>query len=45
LLKVALYNVVVSNNKIKLKYKLNIYNVKKILNNKVINKTIKYLIK
>ena len=45
LLKVALRNVVVSNTKIKLKNKLNIYNVKKILNSKVINKTIKYLIK
>jgi hypothetical protein len=45
LLKLALLGIAVSNKQVKPKNKLNIYNIKKILDSKVSNKKIEYLIK
>jgi hypothetical protein len=45
LLELALPGVVVSNKEIELKHKLNVYNVKKILDNRVSKRKAKYLVK
>jgi hypothetical protein len=45
LLELALLGIAVSNKEIKSNYKLNIYNIKRILDSKVSKKKIKYLVK
>jgi hypothetical protein len=45
LLELVLLGVVVGNKELQLNYKLNIYNIKKVLNSKVSKRKIKYLVK
>jgi hypothetical protein len=45
LLELVLLGVVIGNKELQLNYKLNIYNVKKVLNSKVSKRKIEYLVK